>query len=105
MHTKVSWILGYLPPIFPKIGGFPLIQKRSSPVHHSTPVLKFLQGSPLPVLGGLQVQDPGGRPGHCAQDHEDPNLEADAEEGVGLPAMAGPRRSMELLWDSQEGEQ
>lgn len=43
----------------------------------------------LPVLGGLQVQDPGGRPGHCAQDHEDPNLETDAEEGVGLPDQIG----------------
>ena len=41
------------------------------------------------VLGGFQVQDPGGGPGHGAKDHEDPNLEADAEEGVGLGSMAG----------------
>lgn len=36
------------------------------------------------VLGWLQVQHPGGGPGDSTQDHEDPDLEADAEEGVGL---------------------
>ena len=39
-------------------------------------------------LGWLQVQHPGGSPGHSTQDHEDPDLEADAEEGVRL---GGPR--------------
>ena len=54
-----------------------------------------------PVLGGLQVQDPGGGPGHGTQDHEDPNLEADAEEGVGLGSMAGSMMSCERSTDGE----
>lgn len=96
LNTKVSRLHGFwgiwFPPIFPKIGGSNPSQNGVLQIH----LLNFgisrwrktYKFSPHPsVLGGLQVQDPGGSPGHCTQDHEDPNLEADAEEGVGLPEI------------------
>ena len=89
--VQTTWILRYLiSSYFPKNLWFQPIPKRSSPDTSvelwDCQVGKTYKFSPHPsVLGGLQVQDPGGSPGHCTQDHEDPNLEADAEEGVGLP--------------------